>query len=475
MGCRRTFETHAAHSGRAVIKRSIMGTIRQIMALLPSFRVVRLSCKQLMSAILLSLSCSLVNAESNPSFTADIDLSDDFQAEQVEKVLDAKDGLPTHTVVAGDTLWNVAKRLRPENMPMAEAMDTLYLYNREAFVKGDSTKLIEGSVVSFPQILAAKTAPQLMVSDDNQALIIPAIEVITETNIEVELSADKSVDMEPQPAKEVTQEVVKKIIDENQATGLKELEGPIVTDNVTPLVSGSSDSDSLVQLEIAKENLEIEKQESFSDLDSVIDKVEDSPIKTEPKTLFVEQFDAQDFSQLLSRVKQLPIDLWVFVVALLFAMVINRLRKLSKIKKAQQNSVDKTEKAIESVLDGPFAESADDDIFSDRSKAAVNMSQSKAEELESEEVINLPGVEALEAQLLEDANGQQSQANSFLSVDFEDDTLDIDPLQIKLDMASLCIEMGDIESAQAILEEIIGEADKQGKAKAREILESIET
>ena len=47
--------------------------------------------------------------------------------------------------------------------------------------------------------------------------------------------------------------------------------------------------------------------------------------------------------------------------------------------------------------------------------------------------------------------------------------------KLKLDMASLCIEMGDIESAQAILEEIIGEADKQGKAKAREILNSIET
>jgi FimV-like protein len=42
-------------------------------------------------------------------------------------------------------------------------------------------------------------------------------------------------------------------------------------------------------------------------------------------------------------------------------------------------------------------------------------------------------------------------------------------------MASLCIEMGDIESAQAILEEVIGEADKQGKAKAKKILDSIET
>jgi FimV-like protein len=92
-----------------------------------------------------------------------------------------------------------------------------------------------------------------------------------------------------------------------------------------------------------------------------------------------------------------------------------------------------------------------------------------------EEEINLPGVEALEAQLREDADNEESHASTFLNVDFEDDTLDIDPLQIKLDMASLCIEMGDIESAQAILEEIIGEADKQGKAKAKKILDSIET
>ena len=447
------------------------------MALLSSLSVVRLSCKQLISAILLILSCSLVIAESNPLFTADIDSSNELQAEPAKKVLDGIEDMPTHTVVAGDTLWNVAKRLRPENMPMAEAMDTLYLYNREAFVKGDSTKLIEGSVVSFPPIPAAKEVPQLIVSEDNSALIIPTIEVITETNIEVELSTKKNLEIELQPAKETTQDDVNKAIDENQVSGLIELDNPIVIDEVAPLVSESSDTDNVVQLELAKENLEIEKQESFSNLDSATDnKVEDKPIHTEPKTLFVEQFDAQDFSQLVSKVKLLPIDLWVFVVALLFAMVINRSRKLSKINKAQQDSADKTEKAIESVLDGPFAESSGDDVFSGGSeKAAANKSQSKAVELESEEVINLPGVEALEAQLLEDANGEQSQASSCLSVDFEDDTLDIDPLQIKLDMASLCIEMGDIESAQAILEEIIGEADKQGKAKAREILDSIET
>ncbi|MFL2530243.1 MAG: FimV/HubP family polar landmark protein [Porticoccaceae bacterium] len=396
--------------------------MRQIIAFLLDFKVARLSCKPQIFGIFLSLSCPIALADSTTS--AVIDASNELQAEQ--DAIDVRNNIPTHTVILGDTLWSVAKRLRPDNMPMAEAMDTLYLYNREAFLKGDSTKLIEGSVVSFPPIPAVKEVPQLIVSEDNSALIIPTIEVITETNFEAELSAEKNIEMEPQPA---------------------------------------------------KENLESEKQESFSDLDSAIDnKVEDKPIQTEPKTLFFEQFDAQDFSQLLSKVKQLPIDLWVFVVALLFAVVINRSRKLSRINKAQQDSADKTEKAIDSVLDGPFAESIDDDVFSDGSeKAAANKSQSKAVELESDEVINLPGVEALEAQLREDADKEQSQASTFLNVDFEDDTLDIDPLQIKLDMASLCIEMGDIESAQAILEEVIGEADKQGKAKAKKILDSIET
>jgi len=447
--------------------------MRQIIAFLLDFKVARLSCKPQIFGIFLSLSCPIALADSTTS--AVIDASNELQAEQ--DAIDVRNNIPTHTVILGDTLWSVAKRLRPDNMPMAEAMDTLYLYNREAFLKGDSTKLIEGSVVSFPPIPAVKEVPQLIVSEDNSALIIPTIEVITETNVEVELSAEKNIEMEPQPAKEITQDVVNKTIDENQASGLIELKNPIVIDKVAPLVSGSSDSDNVVQLELAKENLEIEKQESFSDLDSAIDnKVEDKPIQTEPKTLFFEQFDAQDFSQLLSKVKQLPIDLWVFVVALLFAVVINRSRKLSRINKAQQDSADKTEKAIDSVLDGPFAESVDDDVFSDGSeKAAANKSQSKAVELESEEVINLPGVEALEAQLREDADKEQSQASTFLNVDFEDDTLDIDPLQIKLDMASLCIEMGDIESAQAILEEVIGEADKQGKAKAKKILDSIET
>ena len=170
----------------------------------------------------------------------------------------------------------------------------------------------------------------------------------------------------------------------------------------------------------------------------------------------------------------MPIDIWIFLGALLLAVVINRVRKLNSANQSAEEATKQADKPIESVLDGPFATCTDDEVFSDVTKPSVVDNSPQKNSDTEEEAITLPGVKELEAQLQQDAV-QQPQAGAVLEVDFDDDSFEIDPLQIKLDMASLCIEMGDIESAQAILEEIIGEADKQGKAKAREILDSIET
>ncbi|MDA9007601.1 hypothetical protein N9J18_00005, partial [Porticoccaceae bacterium] len=177
--------------------------------------------------------------------------------------------------------------------------------------------------------------------------------------------------------------------------------------------------------------------------------------------------------------KQLPVDLWFFVAAILIAIIINRSKRKSRDDSSSQSSEDSL---AESVLDGPFAEGDDqDDVFTapeeQPAKAKVkDEPPASQEEQESAEIaMNLPGLDELKAQLSEDSDPAKPLAKDFEPVSFEEDTLEIDPLQIKLDMASLCIEMGDIESAQSILEEIISEADKQGKAKAREILDSIET
>jgi len=118
--------------------------------------------KSIAFAVILSLSCSVVANESDG----------------VAQAIQVKPIQPSHTVVIGDTLWNVALRLRPQGMAMAQAMDAVYEHNPEAFLEADSTKLIEGSVVTFPATLAVTKASEVVVSAENSSLSIPQLDPI---------------------------------------------------------------------------------------------------------------------------------------------------------------------------------------------------------------------------------------------------------------------------------------------------------
>ena len=413
--------------------------MRQITAFLGYWIKAICNSKLIASVIILSVSCFVVAADSNVELLVD----SVEPVNQSTQQSDSQSSMPTHTVVVGDTLWNVTFRLRPDGMPMAQAMDILYENNPQAFLEGDSTKLIEGSVISFVSSEAISRPADIEVSKENSSLIIPTIDVA------------KDISVEPEISSEVAPEVIPEVIPEK----------PVVA--TEPLVDS---------VEITESSAEVIAPEP------VVNQPVDQPdIQAPPSNTFsfdqliaqLKQFDKKDFFQLVAKLKQLPIDFWIFVGALLFAMVINRARKLNQADKVADQS-SQGQKPIETVLDGPFAESAGDDVFSDTAETVMDTDK-EAKQTQPKEEITLPGVEALEAQFREDAEVGKSQTSQFLEVDFDDDDMNIDPLQIKLDMASLCIEMGDIESAQAILEEIIGEADKQGKAKAREILDSIET
>ena len=410
-------------------------------------------------AVILSLSCSVVIADSNIEY---LDNSDEAASlKQPEPV--SKPSMPTHTVVVGDTLWNVTFRLRPEGMPMAQAMDVLYENNPQAFLEGDSTKLIEGSVVSFASTEVANKPSDIVISEENSTLIIPTIDAAEDSNIDLDASL----------------EVIEEAAEISPVDGVEDV---IVGLDASPEVIQEATrvaSEPLVEVvEIIESSPEIiEPEPVLNQPTNQIDSTE-SPSNTfsfDRLMAQLKEFDKKDISQIVAKVKQLPIDFWVFVGALLFAMVINRSRKLDQINKANKAEEDSSQeqKSIATVLDDPIAESADD-VFDEVSEIVADAGKDNKKNQPTEE-LSLPGVEELEAQFREDSEGDKSQASKFLEVDFEDDTMDIDPLQIKLDMASLCIEMGDIESAQAILEEIIGEADKQGKAKARKILDSIDT
>ena len=425
--------------------RQITGLLLNCIKAIPISRII-------VSVIILSYSYSVVAANTNPVESNNtVEITSSSAAHSV---------MSTHTVVVGDTLWSVAMQLRPDNMSMAEAMDSLYDNNPEAFLEGDSTKLIEGSVVTFATGDMVNKPSDTLVSQENSTLIIPTVEVAEDISVELDVSQEVIADT-IRDATEVDQSA-DAVTDLSSELEIEKSSEPLVDpveildENIQITVS-----DAVVNQPVKQSNFEISETNSFS---------------IEQLKRFLINFDAKDFNLLVSRVKQLPIDFWIFVGALCFAMIINRSRKLDQRSKENIES-SKEQKPMETVLEGPFADGSDDDVFADSTdNKTVDVETQKDPKIQSEDAlaINLPGVEELEAQMRED-DDQGSDTGKVLGIDFEEDTLEIDPLQIKLDMASLCIEMGDIESAQSILEEIIGEADKSGKAKAREILDSIET
>jgi FimV-like protein len=404
------------------------------------------------------------------------------ESDGIAQELETKATQPRHTVVIGDTLWNVALRLRPQGMAMAQAMDAVYEHNPEAFLEGDSTKLIEGSVVTFPETLDVVEASESVVSEENLSLTIPQLEPITEQLVEsIELAPEERAKKQDNTVDdlsmnkallEVEVEVEGKT-HESLITAEQESEIQLPNAGLEALPIGDAlggDSQLLIDSTVQQKLTEV-----------VFEQPSIQPIKTEfvsQLKRFWAQLKSQDVNQTIAKLKQLPIDLWFFVAAILIAIIINRSKRKSQDDSSSKPS---TDPLTESVLDGPFAEGDDqDDVFTVTvEQPAETKVKEKSQMLEEDEpaeiVMNLPGLDELKAQLSEDGDQTKPLAKDYEPVSFEEDSLEIDPLQIKLDMASLCIEMGDIESAQSILEEIISEADKSGKAKAREILDSIET
>ena len=57
-----------------------------------------------------------------------------------------------HQVILGDTLWNVAERLRPRGATVLQTMDSLYQQNATAFSDGDANRLMKGAVLRLPSL-----------------------------------------------------------------------------------------------------------------------------------------------------------------------------------------------------------------------------------------------------------------------------------------------------------------------------------
>lgn len=117
-----------------------------------------------------------------------------------------------------------------------------------------------------------------------------------------------------------------------------------------------------------------------------------------------------------------------------------------------------TDALDESVLAGDFDDSfMDGGIFSDEISP----------DNEAEKGVELPGAAELQQTVGESVSTDLDDFDDYDTAD------DINAVDVKLDLANTYIEMGDPEGAREILEEIIGESDAEGQAKARAVLESL--
>ena len=105
-----------------------------------------------------------------------------------------------HQVIVGDTLWNVAKRLRPRGTTILQTMDSLYEQNATAFSGGDANRLMEGSVLRLPsrdeisEQVGNRVASQIgLVAPSDPAGQIAA-------NDDIEIIYSDEYDSEPAPA-----------------------------------------------------------------------------------------------------------------------------------------------------------------------------------------------------------------------------------------------------------------------------------
>jgi FimV-like protein len=388
-----------------------------------------------------------------------------------------------HRVVAGDTLWNVAKRLRPSHMTIVETMDRLYATNPDAFLDGDSTKLRKGYIVSFTSAPESVADPVAKQSEVSLSISEPNIELIPIIDSQPSASTPNDepielvdIDVQAQP-----------VVEQAEASDHREVPAVVAEQSVT-------EEQVILQPDVIQETSDLPVVEPLpADTDvtqipaevlpladkSVAPITVEAELTNVTKQQSVFNIEPQQIKHWLSRLQQLPKDLWVITLVFLLAILVNWRRKsrdankdsesLSSAQQQPSNSDDiVSDELADSVLDGPFASSHGDEVFNQEHDADVEVQQVV------EEGAQLPGAQALETQLNQEI--QNSQADEYQTDDYaDDDTVDLDPLTIRLDMATLCIEMGDIENAQAVLEEVISEADSEGKAKARAILDSIET
>ena len=349
------------------------------------------------------------------------------------QALSLHDPTAQYLVVSGDTLWNISKRIKPKSLSIWQTMDGIYSANTPAFLDGDPSKVIIGSTIDIP-IRAS-------IEDQSGTLIAQIL------NLEIYKKKDYWSLQKPRQVFEDSSNLQIAKFGDDKKIPYFEVRDLDLPSKPTGSLNNSVDQDQMSSddNEILIKSNEIEFIKTIDMLSAEIEMLEVMVVSEREETARalseVKQARGENKKQSWIEFVESKVVLALIFLSILYSLFVGR-RKPNQKQRVVSNEI----------------ESIDEDLFADNNRSVASVFDN-----ESEDPTDAEGFE-----FTDDFNPELSE-----NLDYLDSSENINPVDVKLDLAETYADLGDLAGAREILQEIISESSKEGKARATEVLEKL--
>ena len=359
-------------------------------------------------------------------------VSDDIGGDS-SQTLSMNDPNAQYLVVSGDTLWNISKRIKPKSLSIWQTMDGVYSANKPAFLDGYPSKVIIGSTIDIPT--------RASIEDQSGTLIAQIL------NLEIYKKRDYRSAQKPRQVFEDSSNLQIAKFGDDQKIPYFEVRDLDLPSKPTESLKSSIDQDLMnsADNEILINSNEMELIKTIDMLSAEIEMLEGMVVSEREGTARalseVKRARGENKKQSWIEFVESKVVLALILLSILYGLFVLR-RKPNQKQRVVSNEI----------------ESIDEYLIADN-----NITLGSVFDNESEDPADAEGFE-----FTDDFNPELSE-----NLDYLDSSENINPVDVKLDLAETYADLGDLAGAREILQEIISESSKEGKARATEVLEKL--